>query len=575
MSDNILLEENAALKEEIKLLQLENKKLARNARVSKSFLDRVTRAAEAKDILSNALSAANIKQKAYTEILIENCPNIITLLDEDGRFVLTTRSLLITMNIPNFDFIKGHKYDTVLDKFISGAAMETLKRTIDSLSTKDDAATDTLDFWADFSQSGTPRYYSVELRVVLGIGGLSKGTLLVMIDLTDFLQEKQRAEKANNAKSDFLAMVSHEIRTPMNAILGMATALDRLNIDPAHQKYIRDIRRASDFLLAIINDILDFSKIEAGKLELITTNYSLISLIDTLHSMFTLISKQKNLRFTLKKAENFPQFAHGDENRVRQILTNLLSNAFKYTHEGSIEFNIWLDEQSNMRFDITDSGIGIRDEDLVKLFTPFEQLDVRKNRNIVGTGLGLAICYDLCRLMNGKILVDSEYGKGTTFSVVLPYVVANDTDITTDNTLVEFIAPKAKILVVDDMEINLSVAEVMLEIFEITPDLAESGQQAIELASKTEYDIIFMDHMMPEMDGIETTEHIRSINDWYITSPIVALTANVIKGSEEMFLTSRMDDVVSKPIEFSALSICLRKWLSPQLIKILHYKGGS
>ncbi|MCL1986463.1 MAG: ATP-binding protein [Firmicutes bacterium] len=566
MSDNI---EIAALQEEIRQLKLENKKLERNIRVSKSFLDRVTRAAEAKDILSNALSAANIKQKAYTEILIENCPNIITLLDEDGRFVLTTRSLLIIMNIPNFDFIKGHKYDEVLSKYLSEDDMATLKSAVDNLATKGDTDTDALDFWADFDNSGNRRYYSIELRVVLGIGGLSKGTLLVMIDLTDFLQEKQRAEKANNAKSDFLAMVSHEIRTPMNAILGMATALDRLNIDPAHQKYIRDIRRASDFLLAIINDILDFSKIEAGKLDLVLTNYSLTSLIDTLHSMFSLISKQKNLAFTLKKTNDFPQFANGDENRVRQILTNLLSNAFKYTHEGSVDFQVWLDAQNNMRFDITDSGIGIKQEDLVKLFTPFEQLDVRKNRNIVGTGLGLAICHDLCRLMNGEILVESEYGKGTTFSVILPYVAANVADISADATLVEFVAPQAKILVVDDMEINLSVAEVMLEIFEIIPDLAESGQAAIELASKTEYDIIFMDHMMPEMDGIETTENIRNLNDWYITSPIVALTANVIKGSEEMFLTSRLDDVVSKPIEFSALSICLRKWLSPQLIKIL------
>jgi CheY-like chemotaxis protein len=219
-----------------------------------------------------------------------------------------------------------------------------------------------------------------------------------------------------------------------------------------------------------------------------------------------------------------------------------------------------------LRFSIKDSGIGIKDEDKVKLFKPFEQLDLRKNRNVVGTGLGLAISYNLCRLMGGALTLESVYGEGSTFTVETPCVLADADAVEIADTAGEFTAPNARILVVDDIEINLSVAEALLSAFAISPDLVSSGAEAIEMVKKNRYDIIFMDHMMPEMDGLETTDNIRELGGQSGATPIVALTANAINGMEEMFLNNRMDGFLSKPLDFNSLNLCLRRWLPADLI---------
>jgi len=555
----------AAMLDEIKQLKTEVRKLTREARVSKNFLDMVTKASEAKDALGNALSTANARQRAYTDMLLDNCPEIIMLFDADGRFVLSTKALMLAAGVPNFDFIKNREYKEVLSGYFSHEDLQMFENAIESTTESGDKVF--FNTWVDFSQKDEPRYYSIEFtRIGDDKDGVSSGVLVVMVDMTDFMREKQKAEYANNAKSDFLAMMSHEMRTPMNAILGMSTALDRLGLATEHQRYITDIRRASNSLLSIINDVLDFSKIEAGKLDIVGDNYSLVNMLDNLHSMFSVMCKDKHLAMEFKKHESLPEMAKGDENRLRQILVNLLSNAVKYTQKGGVVFTAQLDEKY-LCFEIKDSGRGIRKEDLSKLFTPFEQLDIRKNRNIVGTGLGLAICSNLCRLMDGDISVTSTYGEGSAFTVRIPYVKADETH---ENEIIEisnFIAPTAKILVVDDIETNLTVAEVMLDIFEIVPDTAASGQDAIEMAKQKDYDIIFMDHMMPEMDGLEATLHIRGLGGKNAALPIIALTANAIKGTEQMFLASGMDDVLLKPLEFEELNLCLKKWLPKDTIE--------
>ena len=561
-------EEVLALREEVKRLNIEVRRLTRETRASKSFLEKVTKASEAKDALGTALSAANARQRAYTDVLLESCPEIIALLDDDGRFVLSTKALMLAAGIPNFDFIKNRNYEEVLSGYVSIEDLQTFKKSIENTMLTGDVVI--FDAWVDFSQNDRPRYYTIELRRVGGgadgIEGIAKGVLVVMVDLTDFMKEKQRAEHASNAKSDFLAMMSHEMRTPMNAILGMSTALDRLGLPPEHQKYITDIRRASSSLLSIINDVLDFSKIEAGKMEIVNTNYSLANLLDNLHSMFAGMCKDKQLTMKFNKSADLPELARGDENRLRQVLVNLLSNAVKYTQKGEIIFSARL-EKGSLYFEVKDSGIGIREEDIDKLFMPFEQLDMRKNRNIVGTGLGLAIGGNLCRLMGGDISVESVYGEGSIFTARVPYTEAYDVVEEEAVEISEFIAPEAKILVVDDIETNLTVAEVMLDIFEIMPDFAHSGQEAIDMAKQKDYDIIFMDHMMPEMDGLEATLHIRKLGGKNVGIPIIALTANAIKGTEQMFLGNGMDDVLLKPLEFEELNLCLRKWLPKELIK--------
>jgi signal transduction histidine kinase/CheY-like chemotaxis protein len=561
--------------EELKRLKLENTRLERELRISKEFLDKVTRTVEAKEALEKTLAAANARQKAYTSMLLESCPNIIMLLDNGGRLVLSTRKFLTLTGIPNFDYILNRTWEAIFFPYLEAKDIEELKALMESVTRE--RKTHMLNKWIDFGKTGEPRWYSIELQGISGAqgndAGISSGILAVFLDLTEIMREKQKAEAANSAKSDFLAVMSHEIRTPMNAILGLNEILGRTELTEIQGKYLKDIRKAAQSLLTIINDILDFSKIEAGKLEIISAGYNIRALLDNLHSMFSILFKGKNLELCFTVEQDFPDTVYGDENRVRQVLTNILSNALKYTPEGRVGFRAFFEAGDAehpggmLRFDVKDTGIGIREEDREKLFKPFEQLDTRKNRNVVGTGLGLAICFRLCQLMGGDLWLKSEYGKGSVFSAAIPNVPALETaGENEEEDAGDFTAPEAKILVVDDIEINLEVCGAMLEGFGISADLAHSGREAVELAERKHYDLIFMDHMMPEMDGIEATALIRSLGDRYAGLPIIALTANVIGGAEQMFKEHKFNGLLAKPIEFAALGRCLRQWLPQEKI---------
>jgi CheY-like chemotaxis protein len=306
-------------------------------------------------------------------------------------------------------------------------------------------------------------------------------------------------------------------------------------------------------------------------MNVINGDFNLRSLLDNLRDLFAVLFQEKKLAFHFQVDDTLPGFVHGDENRLRQVLTNLLSNAMKYTPRGQVKFSAWLSREPEapafLRFDVEDTGIGIREEDAGKLFKPFEQLDTRKNRNVVGTGLGLAICFKLCRLMGGDLWLKSEYGAGSVFSVAFPYIPAAEGggDIALGSQG-EFSARGAKVLVVDDIEINLELTGAMLESFDVEADLAKRGEDALELARTRRYDLIFMDHMMPGMDGLETTRRIRGLTGPNTAVPIIALTANVINGAESMFLENKFNGFLAKPIEFASLNLCLRRWLPPEKI---------
>ncbi|MDR0527326.1 MAG: response regulator [Spirochaetaceae bacterium] len=391
--------------------------------------------------------------------------------------------------------------------------------------------------------------------------------------MAEELESKLGAEEANRAKSAFLANMSHEIRTPMNTVLGMAELMPQTNLTPLQIEYLNSIKKTSRSLLQIINDILDFSKIEAGKIELIPVHFDIVELFMNVCSMCQFTAEQKNLEFNTEYAEGIPGTVYGDEVRVRQIITNITNNAIKYTRLGSVsvllnyeyirEFSA-LDGVYYYTITVNDTGIGIREEDLPKLFSSFQQVDTKINRNVLGTGLGLAVTKRFVELMNGKITVESVYGKGSSFKIFMPLPPGDPKKIERDITVeTRFVSakPGVNILVVDDTPMNLIVAKGFLERHNIFADTAADGYKALQMLEEKNYDLVFMDHMMPGLDGIETTELIRNSNNENKNVPVVALTANAISGMREILVNSGLNDYITKPIESFELNKILLRWL--------------
>lgn len=398
-----------------------------------------------------------------------------------------------------------------------------------------------------------------------------------LIAFNKLQKETLLANESNKAKSDFLANMSHEIRTPINAIMGMNELILREPVSDTVKDYSEDIKRASNTLLGLINDILDLSKIEQGKMELIEEEYSLPELINSVVSMIKVKADEKELDFFVNVSNSLPSTLYGDPKRVREIMINLLNNSVKYTPSGSLTLHVYSATDStgrhNLCFSVKDTGIGIRDEEKEKLFNSFERLDVVHNKNIEGSGLGLAITAKLVKLMDGEISFESIYGHGTKFSVKLPQTVIDTTPIKsfedyrashTDNNKPEkqFTAPDAEILIVDDNELNLKVAVGMLGITKVRTKAIKSGAEMLHLITQKKYDLILLDHMMPDLDGIETLESSRKLdNNLNSDTPVIALTANAIKGAREMYLSHGFTDYLSKPMESHELNEKLLKYL--------------
>ncbi len=392
--------------------------------------------------------------------------------------------------------------------------------------------------------------------------------LCVFVDVTEEVEAVKKFEIASNAKSSFLAQMSHEIRTPINAVLGMNEMILRESEDEEILEYASNIDSAGNTLLTLINSILDFSKIEDGKMEIVPVKYDTVSFINDLYQSIAQRADAKGLVFEMDIDETLPCVLKGDDVRVSQVIMNLLTNAVKYTEKGSVTFSMKViekrDKKASIAVSVKDTGIGIRDEDREKLFESFERLDKVRNHNIEGTGLGISIVTSLLTMMGSRLQVDSTYGKGSVFSFVIEQEIVDDLPIGDyEKRLKEskahrdkgdvIYAPSARILMVDDNDMNLKVARNLLKLCGIKPKEAVSGKETIEYMKKETYDIVFLDHMMPGMDGIETLHRLKESGLVPEETVMIALTANAVVGARETYLKEGFDDYLSKPIEIKHL----------------------
>ena len=678
------------LLQNLKAAELENKKLERELRTLAKRYEVSKMNISTQANLNRGILYEKQLQETYLRLLLESCPDLIFAFSKDQEFLFGSKSVGEHVGIDDVSLLNGRSLYNIIERYYPPVLTSDVVERMMSLISNDgsDKSNEYIDIDTGdnkYRGSVTPFYQD---------NAEFAGVFLVMNDVTD-IAKKEMAEQASRSKSNFLARMSHEIRTPLSAIMGMADLALREDLPDAATGFISTIMQAGDSLLDIINDILDLSKIETGQLEIVSEEYMMTSLINDVINIIKPRALDAKLRLIVDVDCRMPSVFKGDVVRIRQVILNLLSNAVKYTDKGSISFTLFTEEidefNVHLIIKVTDTGRGIKKDDIEKLFDEYTRFDMGMNKDAEGTGLGLAITKNLIHSMGGDVIVDSEFGRGTVFTVVLPQEIANKKGIAfvnnaashnvliyeqreflieslkstldeleiaykiassaaefhdelnvnqysvaflaadlyesiemrygnagtnamvvlvaeygdimpaksinvlttpifavpcanifngvTDNytkssgerSSTEFVAPDAKILVVDDINTNLIIAEGLMQPYNVRVDVCLSGAEAIKAMSSDRYDVVFMDHMMPEMDGIEATSRIRKMTDedsYYENVPIVALTANSVLGTKEMFMSNGFNDFLSKPIDKKMLDTILKKWIPKDKQKI-------
>ncbi|GEM_PF-417676 len=515
----------------------------------------------------------------------------ISLIDKDGNYIIRGKSLKNSNFFEyhkSYNYVSTEEYERFRNEVTGGAGSMVIKNSKGENCMISYMPLESLKVW--FLIASIPENDLVESRAVdwILLGTVSVGLISLIIFNAVVLmyynrrlsEAAQQANEANEAKSHFLSTMSHDIRTPMNAILGLNEMILRDSHDENVISYSENIKTAGNTLLGIINDILDFSKIEAGRMDIINVDYSFVSVLNDLVNMVQKKAEDKGLEFNMDIDRDIPMILNGDEVRIKQVITNILSNAVKYTKEGSVTFTAGYEKIPDksdsiiLKISVVDTGIGIKDEDLERLFIAFERIEEKRNRNIEGTGLGMSITQNFLAMMGSKLKVRSVYGEGSEFSFELEQKVVKwdpvgNYEEAFKRSLKErhgykekFTAPHARILVVDDTPVNLTVFTSLLSRTEIKIDTAQSGDEAVIMYKNNHYDVIFLDHMMPDKDGIETLAEMRSYEDTpNQKTPIICLTANAISGMREMYINAGFDDYITKPIDPDRLEVMLMQYL--------------